>query len=126
MYMPLFNWKKKKETSDSECFCKCKTLNTIENKTTDSHSYKTQSRVFSIKVLGTGCASCHQMFKSTKETVGTVGLSIEVEYITDLEKIMSYGAISMPVLVINEKIVSMGKVLKTDEIKKILEKYDLP
>jgi len=66
------------------------------------------------------------MYKFTKETVEAVGLSIEVEYITDLEKIISYGAMSMPVLVINEKIVSMGKVLKTNEIKKILEKYDLP
>jgi len=126
MYMPLFNWKKKKETSHSECSCKCKTLNTIENRTTDSCSCKTHSRIFSIRVLGTGRTSCHQMYKFTKETVEAVGLSIEVEYITDLEKIISYGAMSMPVLVINEKIVSMGKVLKTNEIKKILEKYDLP
>lgn len=44
------------------------------------------------------------------------GMGIEVEYITDLQKIMGYGAMSMPALVINEKVVSVGRVLKSAEI----------
>ena len=44
------------------------------------------------------------------------GMGIEVEYITDLQKIMGYGAMSMPALVINEKVVSVGRVLNSAEI----------
>ena len=45
---------------------------------------------------------------------------MEVECITDMEKVMGYGVMSMPALVINEKVVSMGKVLKTADVKKML------
>lgn len=76
----------------------------------------------SIKVLGTGCKLCHKMYESTKEAVKNKGLSTEVEYVTDLEQIMRYSVMSMPGLVINEKVVSAGKVLKTTEIEKLLEK----
>lgn len=51
-----------------------------------------------------------------------MGLSAEVEYITDLQKIMEYGVMSMPALVVNEKVVSMGKVLKANDVKKLLHK----
>jgi len=47
-------------------------------------------------------------------------MCIEVEYITDLQKIMEYGAMSMPALVVNEKLVSSGKVLKPAEIIKLI------
>ena len=51
-----------------------------------------------------------------------MGLSIEVEYITDLQKVMEYGVMSMPALVVNEKVVSMGKVLKANDVEKLLHK----
>ena len=75
-----------------------------------------------IKVLGAGCKSCHEFFENTKKAAADVGLSIEVEYVTDMEKIMSYGVMSMPALVVNEKVVSMGKVLKTADIEKLLSR----
>lgn len=74
-----------------------------------------------IKVLGAGCASCHQMYENAKEAVNNIGLKIEVEYITDLQKVMEYGVMSMPALVINDKVISMGKVLKAAEIEKLLK-----
>lgn len=49
-----------------------------------------------------------------------MGLSIEVEYVTDMQKIMEYGVMSMPALVVNEKVMSMGKVLKSADIEKLL------
>ena len=49
-------------------------------------------------------------------------MDLEVEYITDMEKIVSYGVMSMPALVINEKVVSMGKALKPAEIINLLKK----
>ena len=49
-----------------------------------------------------------------------MGLDLEVEYITDMEKVMTYGVMSMPAIVVNEKVVSMGKVLKTGDVEKLL------
>ena len=53
-----------------------------------------------------------------------MGLGIEVEYITDMQKIMEYGVMSMPALVVNDKVVSIGKVLKAAEIEKLLTKTE--
>lgn len=79
--------------------------------------------VESVKVLGAGCKSCHEFYENTKEAVKNAGLSVEVEYITDMEKIMGYGIMSMPGLVVNEQIASVGKVLKTAEVEKLLQKF---
>ena len=57
---------------------------------------------------------------NAKEAVKNMGISVEVEYITDLPKVMEYGVMSMPALVVNEKVVAMGKVLKPSDIEKIL------
>ena len=76
----------------------------------------------SVKVLGAGCKSCHEQFENAKTAVKSLGLSAEVEYITDMKKIMGYGVMSMPAIVVNEKVVSMGKVLKTAEVEKLLHK----
>ena len=71
-----------------------------------------------VKVLGTGCKNCHELYENTKETVKNKGLDVDVEYVTDIEKVMAYGAMSVPVLVVNEKIVSVGRVLKVSEAEK--------
>ncbi len=76
--------------------------------------------ITNIKVLGAGCKSCHQMFENTRQAVQNIGMDIEVEYITDMEKVMLYGIISMPVLVVNDKVVASGRVLKPTEIEKYL------
>lgn len=78
--------------------------------------------VTSIKVLGAGCKSCHEQFENAKKAVEELGLSVEVEYITDMEKVMAYGVMSMPAIVVNEKVASMGKVLKSAEVIKLLGK----
>ena len=51
-----------------------------------------------------------------------MGISAETEYVTDLQKIMEYGVMSMPALVVNEKVAVMGKVLKPADIEKLLHK----
>lgn len=73
-----------------------------------------------IKVLGSGCKSCEALLKSVKEAVANKGVQAKVEYITDLEKIMGYGVMSMPALMIDDKIVSAGKVLKAKDVEKLL------
>ena len=74
-----------------------------------------------IKVLGGGCKSCGEaLLKSVKEAVANKGINAEIEYITDMEKIMGYGVMSMPALMIDDKIVSAGKVLKAKDVEKLL------
>ena len=80
------------------------------------------SGIASIKVLGAGCKSCHEQYKNAKAAVKALGLPVEVEYITDMEKVMGYGVMSMPAIVVNEKVVSMGKVLKAADVEKLLHK----
>ena len=73
-----------------------------------------------IKVLGGGCRSCEALLKATKEAVAAKGINAEVEYITNMEIIMGYGIMSMPALMIDDKLVSAGKVLKSKEVEKLL------
>ena len=75
-----------------------------------------------IKILGSGCKNCHALLESTQKAVANMGLSVDVEYVTDLQKVMEYGVMSMPALVVNEKVVAMGKVYKPDEVEKLLHK----
>jgi small redox-active disulfide protein 2 len=75
-----------------------------------------------IKVLGAGCKSCHEQYENAKAAVKALGLDLEVEYITDMEKVMAYGVMSMPAIVVNDKVVSMGKVLKAADVEKLLHK----
>ena len=75
-----------------------------------------------IKVLGAGCKSCHEQYENTKEAVKAMGLSVETKYITDMQRVMEYGVMSMPAIVVNEKVVSMGKVLKAADVEKLLRK----
>ena len=74
-----------------------------------------------VKVLGAGCKSCHEQYENAKAAVKALGLDLEVEYITDMEQVMGYGVMSMPAIVVNEKVVSMGKVLKTADVEKLLK-----
>lgn len=75
-----------------------------------------------IKVLGSGCKSCHNQHENVKKAVTDMNLAADVEYITDIEKIIGYGVMSMPAVVVNEKVVSMGKVLKADQVEELLNK----
>ena len=57
-----------------------------------------------------------------EKALQNAGIHVEAEYVTDMEKVMTYGIMSMPGLVINEQVVSAGKVLKPKEIEKLLQK----
>ena len=83
---------------------------------------KPDSGATSIKVLGAGCKSCHEQYENAKAAVQALGLPAEVEYITDMEKVMAYGVMSMPAIVVNEKVVSMGRVLTAADVEKLLRK----
>ena len=73
-----------------------------------------------IKVLGGGCKSCEMLLKAAREAVAARGVDAEVEYITAWEKIMTYGVMRMPALLIDGRVVSAGKVLKAKEVEQLL------
>ena len=97
-------------------------INEAENSATECCSDLQEGEICCIKVLGAGCKSCHEQYKNAKAAVKALGLPVEVEYITDMEKVMGYGVMSMPAIVVNEKVVSMGKVLKAADVEKLLHK----
>lgn len=78
------------------------------------------AKIKSVKVLGAGCKSCHIQYENVKKALEAMSIPIEAEYITDMEKIAEYGVMSMPVIVVNEKVVSQGRVLRTSEVGKLL------
>ena len=73
-----------------------------------------------IKVLGTGCSKCKNLEKMVRETVETLHINANVSKVEDIMKIMEYGIMSTPGLVINNKVVLSGKIPKTDELKKLI------
>ncbi len=115
--MALFNFKKKEEKKP--CCCTC-SVPIQKNNVTNECCGKTVEGICCIKVLGAGCKSCHEQYENVKEAVKNLGLEIEVEYITDMQKVMEYGVMSMPAIVVNEKVASKGKVVKTSEVEKLL------
>lgn len=76
-----------------------------------------------IQVLGSGCPTCKNLFELTKKAVEELELKIEVEYITDIQKIIEMGVMSSPVLAINNKPVMTGSISDIEEIKKIINDY---
>ncbi|MCX7843724.1 MAG: thioredoxin family protein [Clostridia bacterium] len=75
-----------------------------------------------IKVLGACCKKSFETFENTKLAVKEMGLDAEVENIGDIVEIARYGVMATPALVIDEKVVSYGKLLKPEDVKKIIEK----
>ena len=73
-----------------------------------------------IKVLGGGCCKCENLLEAVKEAVAEKEINAEIEYITDMAKIMEYGIMSTPALMVDNKVVSMGRVLKAKEVLKYL------
>ncbi len=75
-----------------------------------------------IKVLGSGCKKCEVLTNNTKEAIEEMGIEAEVIKVTDFKEIMGYGVMTTPTLVIDEEVVSVGKVLKTKQIKELIDK----
>lgn len=75
-----------------------------------------------IQVLGSGCPTCKQLFETTKKVAQNLGIKAEIEYITDIAKIIEMGVMSSPVLAINGKPVLTGAGHSDEDIKNALEK----
>jgi small redox-active disulfide protein 2 len=74
-----------------------------------------------IKILGSGCKNCVTLKENTEAALKEMSMEAEIIKVTDFQDIMAYGVMSTPALVIDEKVVSFGKVLKPKDIVKIIE-----
>lgn len=109
--MALLGFGKKKEEVQTGCDCG----GTCEPKAPESQES-------TVKVLGSGCAKCNQLEAATKEALEKLGMDTTIDHVTDFGQIAAYGVMTTPALVVDGKVVSYGKVLKAEEIIKILEK----
>ena len=73
-----------------------------------------------LQILGTGCAKCNALTQATEKAAQTLGLPYELEKVTDLKQIMSFGVMTTPALVVDGKVKVSGKVPSVDDIKKLL------
>lgn len=75
-----------------------------------------------IKILGTGCAKCNTLEKSTRQAVEDMKLNAEIEKVEDIVEIMKYGIMRTPALIIDEKVMMYGKSPSVKEIIEIIQK----
>jgi len=73
-----------------------------------------------IKILGPGCARCHQLEKTTSEVVKELGIDAAIEEVKDMSKIIAYNIMMTPGLVINEQVVISGKVPSKAEVTQLI------
>ncbi len=73
-----------------------------------------------IEILGSGCAKCRKLYENTLEAVRESGKEAEVAKVEDIKKIMEYGVMSTPAIVVDGVVKSSGKLLSPKEIKGML------
>lgn len=75
-----------------------------------------------IKILGPGCAKCHQVEKLVKEAVTEMGSDAKIDHVTDFKEIAAYGVFTTPSVVVDGKVVSVGKIPRKEDIRDWLRK----
>jgi len=73
-----------------------------------------------IKILGTGCAKCSKLAELAEAAAKETGADYTLEKVTEIDRIIAYGVISTPALVVDGKVRCSGRVPAVDEIKKML------
>ncbi len=75
-----------------------------------------------MQILGTGCPKCTKLMEVAKAAAEALGLEYQLEKISDINKIMSFGVMMTPGLVVNGKVLMVGKVPGLEEMKTVLQK----
>ncbi len=75
-----------------------------------------------IKILGPGCAKCHQVEKIVREAAAESGVEATIEHVTDFKKIASFGVFGTPAVVVDGQVKSVGKIPKKEDVKTWLGK----
>jgi len=75
-----------------------------------------------IKILGPGCARCHQLEKTVKEVVKELGIDASIEEVKDVKKIMAYPILTTPGLVVNGEVLCSGRVPSKAEVTQFVSR----
>lgn len=114
--MGIFGFgKKSKETKQGCCGGNC-------NAESMAKAKAAQNEGASVKILGLGCVKCNELEANTKAALEQLGMSTEIDHVTDFTQIASYGVMSTPALVVDGKVSAFGKVLNTQEVVQLLQK----
>jgi small redox-active disulfide protein 2 len=73
-----------------------------------------------LQILGTGCAKCEALKQATEKAAQSLGIPYELEKVTDLNRIMLFGVMITPALVVDGKVKVSGKVPSVEEIKAMI------
>ena len=73
-----------------------------------------------IQILGTGCPKCKKLAENAEEAVKDLGIEYDIQKVTNINEIMSFGVMMTPALVVDGDVKIVGKVPSPDEIKKML------
>jgi small redox-active disulfide protein 2 len=73
-----------------------------------------------VKILGTGCPNCRKLEAVAREAAASAGIDAEFTKVTDIDAILAYDVLSTPGLVINDKVVSSGRIPTQNEIRQWL------
>ena len=109
--MSLFEKKSKDQEPAADCCC-----GSMEKAET------AKAEGASVKILGSGCAKCNALELAARAALERLGMDVAIDHVTDFSQIAAYGVMTTPALVIDGKVVSLGKVLKTDEVVALLQK----
>ena len=74
-----------------------------------------------IEILGMGCSNCNKLYQNALEAAKQSGKEVEVTKVEDIQKIMSYGVMSTPALVVDGVVKVKGKVPKVEEIRELIK-----
>ena len=73
-----------------------------------------------IKILGTGCAKCHQLEQTTRQVIKELAVNATIEEVKDMKRIMEYPILTTPGLVVNEELVCSGRIPSKSEVTQFL------
>jgi small redox-active disulfide protein 2 len=74
-----------------------------------------------IQILGTGCPKCNKLYQNAQEAVEAAGVEADIEKVTNLNDIMTFGVMVTPALAIDGQVKTSGSVPSADEIKKMIQ-----
>ena len=86
---------------------------------------QTANETVSVKVLGMGCAKCNELTRNVESALKELGMDLKVEHVTEMAEIAAYGVMSTPALVVGNKVISVGKVLSSEEAAALIKSKNL-
>jgi len=102
--------------SSCECGAECEAVSS------ETETMMILNNDLMIKILGSGCKNCVTLAENVKVALDEMKLKANIIKVTDIAEITGYGVMSTPAMVVNEKVVAYGKVLKPKEVVQVLQK----